>query len=229
MEVKHDLHILFLVTASGSIKDIQPEAYHDKSWRAWKQGFTRAIEWQFSCSQPLMVHDEFEVLSQIQWFVACQHYATSWQQASQPRGRQRKKSTTPRGEISWNQVEIMRNQSRFPWNQARKSAQPSSPTHFYNIWRHFWGKSRGNQTEIRKSRTPKLLVADPSITKSGLPCGRWKVWLQIQEHAPSSIQTGDETEWVVFSSAKTVRSTAQKVSRGYSKIPSTWSSPQSSP
>jgi len=49
----------------------------------------------------------------------------------------------------------MRNQSRFPWNQARKSAQPS-------IWRHFWGKSRGNQTEIRKTRTPKLLVADPS-------------------------------------------------------------------
>ena len=44
---------------------------------------------------------------------------------------------------SWrNQVEIMRNQSRFPWNQARKSAQPSSPTHFYNVWRHFWGKSR---------------------------------------------------------------------------------------
>ena len=79
-----------------------------------------------------------------------------------PRGRQRKKSRTPRGEISWNQVEIMRNQSRFPWNQARKSAQPSSPTHFYNVWRHFWGKSRGNQREIRKSRTPKLLVADPS-------------------------------------------------------------------
>ena len=120
-----------------------------------------------------MVHDEFEVLSQIQWFVACQHYATSWQQASQPRGRQRKKSTTPRGEISWNQVEIMRNQSRFPWNQARKSAQPSSPTHFYNIWRHFWGKSRGNQTEIRKSRTPKLLVADPSITTEWTSL--WKV------------------------------------------------------
>ena len=79
------------------------------------------------------------------------------------RGWQQKKSRTPRGEISWNQVEIMRNQSRFPWNQARKSAQPSSPTHFYNIWRHFWGKSRGNQTEIRKSRTPKLLVADPSV------------------------------------------------------------------
>ena len=81
-----------------------------------------------------------------------------------PRGQQRKKSRTPRGEISWNQVEIMRNQSRFLWNQARKSAQPSSPTHFYNIWRHFWGKSRGNQTEIRKSRTPKLLVADPSLS-----------------------------------------------------------------
>ena len=56
----------------------------------------------------------------------------------------------------------MRNQSRFPWNQARKSAQPSSPTHFYNVWRNFWGKSRGDQREIRKSRTPKLLVADPS-------------------------------------------------------------------
>ena len=65
-----------------------------------------------------------------------------------PRGRQRKKSRTPRGEISWNQVEIMRNQSRFPWNRAQKSAQPSSPTHFYNIWCHFWGKSRGNQTSI---------------------------------------------------------------------------------
>jgi len=57
----------------------------------------------------------------------------------------------------------MRNQSRLPWNQARKSAQPSSPTNFYNIWRHFWGKSRGSQREIRKSRTPKLLVADPSF------------------------------------------------------------------
>ena len=74
------------------------------------------------------------------------------------RGRQQKKSRTPRGEISWNQVEIMR-------NQAQKSAQPSSPTHFYNIWRHFWGKSRGNQREIRKSRTPKLLVADPSCAR----------------------------------------------------------------
>jgi len=78
------------------------------------------------------------------------------------RGRQRKKPHTPRGEISWNQVEIMRNQSRFPWNQAQKSAQSSSPTHFYNVWHHFWGKSRGNQREIRKSRTPKLLVADLS-------------------------------------------------------------------
>ena len=85
---------------------------------------------------------------------------------SLPRGRQRKKSRTPRGEISWNQVEIMRNLSRFPWNQARKSAQPSSSTHFYNIWRHFWGKSWGNQREIRKSRTPKLLVADPSLSPS---------------------------------------------------------------
>jgi len=47
----------------------------------------------------------------------------------------------------------MRIQSRFPWNQARKSAQPSSPTHFYNVWCNFWGKSRGNQREIRKSRT----------------------------------------------------------------------------
>ena len=56
----------------------------------------------------------------------------------------------------------MRNQSRFPWNQTRKSAQPSSPTHFYNVWRHFWWKSRGNQGEIWKSRTPKLLVANPS-------------------------------------------------------------------
>ena len=87
---------------------------------------------------------------------------TSWWKST-PRGRQRKKSRTPRGEISWNQVEIMRNQSRFPWNQARKSAQPSSSTHFYNIWHHFWGKSWGNQREIRKSCTPKLLVADPSI------------------------------------------------------------------
>ena len=59
-------------------------------------------------------------------------------------------------------VEIMRNQSRFPWNQARKSAQLSSPTHFYNVWHHFWGKSRGNQREIRKSHVPKLLVANPS-------------------------------------------------------------------
>ena len=73
---------------------------------------------------------------------------------------------------SWNQVEIMRNQSRFPWNQARKSAQPSSPTHFYNAWRHFWGKSRGNQREIRKSRTPKLLVADPSFKPVILVCSQ---------------------------------------------------------
>ena len=80
----------------------------------------------------------------------------------QTRGRQRKKSRTPPGEISWNQVDIMRNQSRFPWNQTRKSAQLYSSTHFYNIWRHFWGKSWGNQREIRKSCTPKLLVADPS-------------------------------------------------------------------
>ena len=80
------------------------------------------------------------------------------------RGRQRKKSRTPRGEISWNQVEIMRIQSRFLWNQARKSAQPSSPTHFYNIWRNFWGKSQGNQREIRKSRTLKLLIADTSAS-----------------------------------------------------------------
>ena len=43
---------------------------------------------------------------------------------SGPRGRQQKKSRTPCGEISWNQVEIMKNQSKFPWNQARKSAQP---------------------------------------------------------------------------------------------------------
>jgi len=57
----------------------------------------------------------------------------------------------------------MRNQSRFPWNQVRKSAQPSSPTHFYNMWCHFWGKSRGNRREIRKSHTPKLLVANPSV------------------------------------------------------------------
>jgi len=40
----------------------------------------------------------------------------------------------------------MRNQSRFPWNQARKSAQLSSPTHFYNIWRHF----EGNHGEIKQ-------------------------------------------------------------------------------
>ena len=41
---------------------------------------------------------------------------------------------------------------------------PSSPTHFYNVQHHFWGKSQGNLREIRKSRTPKLLVADPSIS-----------------------------------------------------------------
>ena len=59
---------------------------------------------------------------------------------------------------SWNHEKS----KQIPWNQARKSAQPSSPTHFYNIWCHFWGKSWGNQTEIRKSRMPKLLVANPS-------------------------------------------------------------------
>ena len=84
------------------------------------------------------------------------------------------KSRTPRGEISWNQVEIMRHQSRFPWNQARKSAQPSSPTHFYNVWRHFLGKSRGNQREIRKSSAPKLLVTDPSFYMLGIPIENYR-------------------------------------------------------
>jgi len=72
--------------------------------------------------------------------------AAAWWLVCNPRGRQRKKSRTPHGEISWNQVEIMRNKSRFPWNQARKSAQPSSPTHFYNIWRLF----EGNHGEIKE-------------------------------------------------------------------------------
>ena len=65
---------------------------------------------------------------------------------SGPRGRQRKKSRTPCGEISWNQVEIMRNQSRFPRNRAQKSAQPSSPTHFYNYDVIF----EGNHGEIKQ-------------------------------------------------------------------------------
>jgi len=43
-------------------------------------------------------------------------------------------------------VEIMTNQSRFPWNQARKSAQPSSPTHFYNYDVIF----EGNHGEIKE-------------------------------------------------------------------------------
>ena len=79
----------------------------------------------------------------------------------QPRGRQQKKSRTPRGEITWNQVEIMRNQSRFPWNQARKSAQPSSPTHFYNVWRHFWGESRGNQKRNQEISYAKIACCRP--------------------------------------------------------------------
>ena len=67
---------------------------------------------------------------------------------------------------------LWRNQLKSSWNHEKskqislksssKSAQPSCPTHFHNVWRHFQGKSRGNQREIRKSRTPKLLVADPS-------------------------------------------------------------------
>ena len=81
------------------------------------------------------------------------------------RGWQRKKSRTPRGEISWNQVEIMRNQSRFPSNQARKSAQPSSPTHFYNIWRHF----EGNHGEI-KQKSGNLVRQNCSLpTPRGKP------------------------------------------------------------
>jgi len=40
----------------------------------------------------------------------------------------------------------MRNQSRFLWNQARKSAQPSSPTHFYNYDVIF----EGNHGEIEE-------------------------------------------------------------------------------
>jgi len=39
----------------------------------------------------------------------------------------------------------------------------------HNVWRHFWRKSRGNQREIMKSRTPKLLVADPSHVSSTSP------------------------------------------------------------
>jgi len=60
----------------------------------------------------------------------------------------------------------MRNQCRVPRNLAHKSAQPSSPTHFYNYDVIFEGNHGGNPTQIRKSRTPKLLVADPSVVWS---------------------------------------------------------------
>ena len=128
-------------------------------------------------SSPEVMHehmDEFNQLSEVPTskpalFMNAKLVSSSSSLPQNLRGRQRKKSHTPRGEISWNRVEIMRNQSRFPWNQPRKSAQPSSSTHFYNIW-HFWGKSRGNQTEIRKSCTPKLLVADPSTKSSQISC-----------------------------------------------------------
>ena len=66
-----------------------------------------------------------------------------------------------------------RNQFKSSWNHEKskqislKSSSEISPTlqphPLYNVWRHFWGKSRGNQREIRKSHTPKLLVGDPSI------------------------------------------------------------------
>ena len=65
-----------------------------------------------------------------------------------------------------------RNQLKSSWNCEKSkqiflnSSSEISPTHFYNVWRHPWGKSRGNQREIRKSRTPKLLVADPSLSSS---------------------------------------------------------------
>ena len=42
----------------------------------------------------------------------------------------------------------------------------NQPHPLLQLWRHPWGKSRGNQREIRKSRTPKLLVADPSLSSS---------------------------------------------------------------
>jgi len=71
------------------------------------------------------------------------------------RGRQWKKSRIPRGEISWNQVEIMRNQSRFPWNQARKSPQPSSSTHYDVI-------IEGNHGEI-KEKSGNLLRQNCSL------------------------------------------------------------------
>ena len=101
------------------------------------------------------------------------------------RGRQRKKSRTPRGEISWNQVEIVRNQSRFPWNQsrfpwnqARKLAQPSSPTHFYNIWRHF----EGNHGDI-KEKSGDLVRQNCS-----LPTPRWLRRLQNKSHPKMTAQ-----------------------------------------
>ena len=47
------------------------------------------------------------------------------------------------------------------WNQARKSAQPSSPTHFYNIWRHFWGKSRGKSKRNQEISYAKIARCRP--------------------------------------------------------------------
>jgi len=40
---------------------------------------------------------------------------------------------------------------------------PSSPTHFYNQWHFFWGKSRGNQRN-QEILYAKLLIADPLIS-----------------------------------------------------------------
>jgi len=65
-----------------------------------------------------------------------------------------------------------RNQLKSIWNHEKskqislKSSSEISPTlQPHPLLQHmtsFWGKSRWNQREIRKSRTPKLLVADPS-------------------------------------------------------------------
>ena len=73
-----------------------------------------------------------------------------------------------------------RNQLKSSWNHEKskqislKSSSEISPTlqlhpllqHMTSFLREITGESRGNQREIRKSRTPKLLVADPSLSPS---------------------------------------------------------------
>jgi len=98
-----------------------------------------------------------------------------------------------------------RNQLKSSWNHEEskqislKSSSEISPTlqphPLLQLWRNFWGKWRGNQREIRKSRTPKWLVADPSVVDERFEyCGQklthryccsprshfvtWSLWLK---------------------------------------------------